>query len=391
MRRSFNYYEFFAGGGMVRAGLGPDWKCKFANDFDSMKAGVYSDNWGDDELTVDDIRNIAAEDLPGRADLAWASFPCQDLSCAGNGMGLGQEHAPLETRSATFWPFVALVRDLKGKRRAPRIVVLENVVGLLTTNGGAAFKAVATALAKLGYKFGAMVIDARHFVPQSRPRVFIVAVAKGIIVPEHIKGSEAKEPWHPETVVRSFNNLPPKVAKNWIWFDPGKAPSLGKKLADVISNGANTQWHTQRETKRLISMMSNAHLERLRKAKRSGRRQIASVLLRMRPSERTNVQRAEISFSEITGCLRTPRGGGSRPRILIVRGPKVSSRLLSPREAATLMGLRKTFKLPPQYGHAFKVIGDGVAVPAVRFLRNRVLEPIVRSTKVQKRRSRIGP
>jgi DNA (cytosine-5)-methyltransferase 1 len=385
----FSYYEFFAGGGMVRAALGSGWTCTFANDFDSMKARVYSENWGDDELTVDDIHDIGTKDLPGRADLAWASFPCQDVSCAGNGMGLGQERAPPKTRSATFWPFVALMRELKQKRRAPKLVVVENVVGLLTTNGGAAFKSVAKALSKLGYRFGAIIIDARYFVPQSRPRVFIVAVAKGVVVPSAIKGSEPKEPWHPESVLKSFRSLPPKVAKNWIWFDLGKAPTLGTKLADVILKDSDSQWHTQRETKRLISLMSDINLEKLRDAKRSGRRQIASLLLRMRPSRRANRQRAEISFSKISGCLRTPRGGGSRPRILVVRGPKVSSRLLSPREAANLMGLRKTFKLPPQYFHAFKVIGDGVAVPAVRFLRNRVLEPIVKATRRSKRRGKI--
>jgi hypothetical protein len=85
-----SYLEFFAGGGMVRAGLGGRWKCQFANDFDPLKVQVYADNWGEAEILEDDIHKVEAEDLGRRVDLAWASFPCQDLSTAGNGLGIGQ-------------------------------------------------------------------------------------------------------------------------------------------------------------------------------------------------------------------------------------------------------------------------------------------------------------
>src|SRR5258708_30671206 len=83
-----SFYEFFCGGGMARAGLGAEWRCLFANDIDAKKALSYSANWGDKALRLADIHKLAAGDLPGRADLAWASFPCQDLSLAGAGAGL---------------------------------------------------------------------------------------------------------------------------------------------------------------------------------------------------------------------------------------------------------------------------------------------------------------
>src|SRR5215831_9731675 len=92
------YYEFFAGGGMARAGLGPGWSCLFANDIDAKKGASYAANWGNAHLSVEDVSNITTEQLPGNADLAWASFPCQDLSLAGDGAGLKGE------RSGTFWP-----------------------------------------------------------------------------------------------------------------------------------------------------------------------------------------------------------------------------------------------------------------------------------------------
>ena len=49
------FYEFFAGGGMARAGLGADWKCLFANDFCKKKAAAYAENWGDHHLVVRDV------------------------------------------------------------------------------------------------------------------------------------------------------------------------------------------------------------------------------------------------------------------------------------------------------------------------------------------------
>ena len=67
----FAFYEFFCGGGMARAGLGPRWRCAFANDFDGEKAKTYVANWGAAELRVADVATLEAHDLPDRADLAW--------------------------------------------------------------------------------------------------------------------------------------------------------------------------------------------------------------------------------------------------------------------------------------------------------------------------------
>ena len=170
--RPLTFYEFFAGGGMARAGLGDSWTCLFANDFDAMKVKTYRDNWGDADILEADVGRLTTRNLPGpRADLAWASFPCQDLSLAGGYRGLGAEGDKAPTRSGTFWPFWALMRQLGREGRAPRAIVLENVYGSLTSRGGRDFAALADALAGEGYKFGALVVNALHFVPQSRPRV----------------------------------------------------------------------------------------------------------------------------------------------------------------------------------------------------------------------------
>ena len=79
-----SFLEFFAGGGMARIGLGAGWRCLLANDFDAMKCAAYRENFGDDDLLEADIASLGLKDLPkARADLAWGSFPCQDLSLAG--------------------------------------------------------------------------------------------------------------------------------------------------------------------------------------------------------------------------------------------------------------------------------------------------------------------
>src|SRR5580698_9211412 len=147
------YYEFFAGGGMARAGLGPAWRCLLANDFDHKKGRIYRKNWGDAELKTKDIGSLTTSEVVGCASLAWASFPCQDLSLAGGGAGLKGD------RSGTFWPFWKLMKGLIDENRAPRLVVLENVCGTLTSHGGKDFATICATLQAGGYSIGALVVD----------------------------------------------------------------------------------------------------------------------------------------------------------------------------------------------------------------------------------------
>lgn len=197
-------------------------------------------------------------------------------------------------------------------------------------------------------------------------------------IPLDIRTEGQKSPWHTDMVVRAWKSLPAKIASKWVWFDPGNVTSSKKRLADSISHTkSDVEWHSKAQTDRLVSLMSDIHRKKLREAKKSKKRMVATLLLRMRPENGTNRQRAEISFNDVAGCIRTPKGGGSRVRILSVKGDDVRTRLLSPREAATLMGLKKSYKLPTGYDAAFKVLGDGVAAPAVAFLKARILEPLL--------------
>lgn len=378
----FSFYEFFAGGGMARAGLGERWECLLANDFDPMKASTYRDNWnGGRELVVGDINSLSAKDMPAPARLAWASFPCQDLSLAGKYEGLGKSQDLVRTRSGTFWAFTRLMKELQTKKSQPDLIVLENVYGILTSNTGEDFRAVCASLCDLGYRYGAMVIDGRHFVPQSRPRVFIVGVRSDIALPRELVAKGPTNPWHPERLTESFNTLKKEHQSPWIWWNLPRPDPREINFIDLIEEEpAGVEWHSSTETKKLISMMSDIHLEKLREAKSSGKRMVGAVYKRTRLNDRgEKVQRAEIRFDSIAGCLRTPAGGSSRQIIVVVEGSRIRSRLLSPREAARLMGLPDHYKLPRNYNDAYHIAGDGVVVPAVRHLSKHILEKILKA------------
>ena len=371
------FYEFFAGGGMARAGLAEHWRCLFANDAAAEKKAAYLARWGAEHFDDRDIRDVQTHDLPEHADLAWASFPCQDLSIAGAGRGIGR-HGDAPTRSGALWPFFRLMAQLREEGRLPKLLVLENVVGLLSSNSGADFKTICEELGSLDYQFGAVVVDAKHFTPQSRPRVFVIAAADSIVVPKSLVKSEPAPDWHSPAVIRARAAFTAELSQRWRWWDLGEVPQLPEAaLLEAIDTGERADWNSQAETDRLLGMMSPNNAARLDKAVQQGGTWIGSLYLRMRPGQGRNVQRAEITFNNTLGCLRTPRGGASRPRIIVIHEGIVRTRLLSPREAACLMGLPSDYPLPQLYQNAFQLLGDGVVVPVVRFLADRLLEPLL--------------
>jgi len=368
-----NFYEFFAGAGMARAGLGSNWTCLFANDFDHKKGMTYQANWGTSgELKVGDIRQIEIADLPGLADLVWGSFPCQDLSLAGGGAGLKGE------RSGTFYPFWEIVNNLIAVGRAPKIIALENVCGALTSHEGKDFTTICDTFVKAGYRHGALVIDAALFVPQSRPRLFFIGVRDDVEIAPNLTSPGPVEPFHTGGLRNAYNLISDEAKKNWIWWNVPTPAHRNTTFADLIEEcPTGVTWHTAAETEQLVGMMSPTNLAKLEAAKRSGRRMVGCVYRRTRVEEKRKVQRAEIRFDDVAGCLRTPSGGSSRQVIVVVDGNHIRSRLISARETARLMGLSDSYKLPKNYNEAYHLTGDGVAVPVVRHLSQYVFEALL--------------
>jgi len=135
--------------------------------------------------------------------------------------------------------------------------------------------------------------------------------------------------------------------------------------------------------------MNPLNLAKVEAAKNSGSRQVGTIYKRTRADgpNGEKMQRAEIRFDDVAGCLRTPAGGSSRQTIMVIEGKRVRSRLLSPREAARLMGLPDTYELPKNYTDAYHLAGDGVAVPVVRFLAEYILEPLLAAAQTVEKKA----
>lgn len=374
------FYEFFAGGGMARLGLGSAWTCLFANDIDAKKCETYGRNWGRAELKQGDVGRLTTSDLPGVADLAWASFPCQDLSVAGTGAGLGGK------RSGTFWSFWGLMEALREERRAPSVVVLENVAGALTSHGGKDFAAIGDVVARTGYRFGALVVDAVHFLPQSRPRLFVIAANRDLPIPTAVVRSSPDPSWSTRSLERAACGLPTHAKSAWIWWSLPLPSPRTAELLDILDDDPNgVAWHSVAETRRLLGLMTPLNRAKVTRAQGERRLTVGAVYRRTRMEKGVRRQRAEIRFDGLAGCLRTGSGGSSRQIIMTVNGERIRSRLLSAREAARLMGLPDDYRMPKNYRDGYHLAGDGVAVPVVRHIGKHILEPLVASRRTAAR------
>ena len=139
------FHEFFAGSGLVSCGLSGEFCSVWANDVSARKAAVYRANFGADAFHLGDVAQVLGSELP-RACLSWASFPCQDLSLAGNIDGI------YSARSGLVWQWMRIMDEMGGD--APRVLCLENVSGLVSAHGGEDYAHLHAALVERGYAVG---------------------------------------------------------------------------------------------------------------------------------------------------------------------------------------------------------------------------------------------
>jgi len=331
-------HEFFAGSGLVAYGLKGQFSPVWSNDISEKKVAVYRSNFESDHLVLDDIKNIHGVDLP-YAHLSWASFPCQDLSLAGSMDGIDAE------RSGLVWEWLRILQEM---RQPPAVLVIENVAGLLSANKGDHYIKLHQALIEFGYKSGAMLIDAVHFVPQSRPRVFVIAVRKDIAVPDYLM--DTKPTWlHNKAAVVLGNILP-----DWIWWKASKPDNRYTVLKDIIDLSIP---YDKDDVLRLIPPKHREKLDSMENVIATGYRRT-----------RNGKQCLELRFDGIAGCLRTPEGGSSKQFVVVKHNGDLRARLLSPREAARLMGVPDSFLLPNAYNDGYKAMGDAVVMPVSSFI-----------------------
>ena len=358
-------FEFFAGGGLAGIGLAEaGFRTLLANDIDPAKARAFRANHPGVPLHEGDIWALTPADLPGTPDLCWASSPCQDVSLAGARGGLEAR------RSGAFWGFWRLMQGLADEGRAPRAIVIENVVGLLTSAGGRDFAAVCQALTEGGYRVGALEMDASLWLPQSRPRLFIVGLRDAA-------APEAAGPglFHSPRLIAAHERLSQAVRANWAWWSLPAPPRRNLDLAAILEPDEAVDWFDDAQTKALLGLAAPLHRARLEAALASGERRVAAAFRRVRTETGAKVQRLELRLDGLAGCLRTPSGGSSRQYVLVCDGGKIRARRLTGRESARLMGLTGTYGLPVSESAALKLMGDAVAVPVVRALAEGLLAP----------------
>ncbi|MCA1777960.1 MAG: DNA cytosine methyltransferase [Xanthomonadaceae bacterium] len=232
---------------------------------------------------------------------------------------------------------------------------------------------------KGGYRVGALVIDAKEFLPQSRPRLFIVGTLQNMTLPDELHAETPHPAWHPRSLIKSVSSMPSDLLEAWVWWQMPMPESRTAHLIDLIEHEPEgVKWHTPQKTEQLLEMMSPLHQRKVQAAQRIGKVVVGTIYRRSRPNGQTkSVQRAEVRFDGTAGCLRTPSGGSSRQTIILIEGKSIQTRLLSPREAARLMGLPETYQLPKRYNDAYHLAGDGLAVPVVDHLARHLLAPIV--------------
>ena len=361
--------EFFAGIGLARMGLErAGFQVSWANDIEPAKWKLYRENFPDPDdqhrFVLGDLGQVGVDEVPRDADIAWGSSPCTDLSLAGSRQGLNAGE------SNAFWQYIRLLDELGDDR--PPVVVLENVVGLATSHGGDDLTAAVRAFNELGYSVDVFTLDARRFVPQSRPRLFLVGVTNPPVDTE-IPHDELRPAWlaqvHADPTLRTHRAELPAVP-------PLLTEGFGTTVETMPPDDARW-WDTDR-TERFLSSLSVIQADRLAVMMRSDRTVYRTAYRRTR----AGVAVWEIRPDDISGCLRTARGGSSKQAVVQVGAGRVRVRWMTPLEYARLMGA-------PDYGidqarpnQVYFAFGDAVAVPVVEWIGRHYLMPALRSSRV---------
>ncbi|OUC16666.1 MAG: DNA (cytosine-5-)-methyltransferase [Alkalinema sp. CACIAM 70d] len=369
--------EYFAGIGLVRLGLEQaGWKVVFANDWALDKFEMYSAFFGEtsQHYRVQDIFSVCYSDIPNTL-LATASFPCSDLSIAGKLKGLRGQY------SRAFWGFTRILRH---QAQRPPLVMLENVMGWLISNGGKDFRATIQELNQLGYACDVYAIDAAHFLPQSRPRVFVIGTYMG------------KQRFAVNSNLASFAQRSPSlrtpaldraiVANQDLQWNFLEVPALPERVTMGLSGLVETfaegddRWWNPTEVERHLKMMSPLNLDYLQRLQALSEYSYCTMYRRVRKGH----QRAELRKDGLAGCLRTIRGGSSRQMLVRAGQGSIKMRLMTVREYARLQGVPDSYPLPYHSNRALTGFGDAVCVPVITWIATNVLNPLVRSMSVHR-------
>ncbi len=232
--------------GLDRAGM----PCAFQVEKDPHCLTVLAKHWPD-VPRFNDVSEFNASTIAVRPDWIVGGFPCQDLSVAGKRAGLAGK------RSGLFHEFMRIVSEL-----APAGVLIENVPGLLSSNGGRDMRVVVDCLAKLGYGWSYRTLDAQYFgVAQRRRRVFIVGHLGGVRRAAEILFESESLPWHPAPRREARKGVAGAITRR---IDRGGVNSEGGDghlVAATLNSGGNNGGFRTEPGEHLIAMEQNQRNE----------------------------------------------------------------------------------------------------------------------------------
>ncbi|MCE5279004.1 MAG: DNA (cytosine-5-)-methyltransferase [Planctomycetaceae bacterium] len=352
--------EFFAGIGLVRLALERQgFRVVFANDIDPNKFEIYRANFAEDDFLLGDIHELSEDQIPD-CELVTASFPCTDLSIAGEMKGLNSGE------SSAFWGLIRILKDMDARR--PQLVLLENVPGFLMSHGGRDFESALLAMNELGYAVDAFFLDAACFVPQSRLRLFVVG--KQAPSGQSVFGLTASA-LRPETLVQ-FMNAHPEIT--WDIHDlpppPAREVSLESILEDLPDD--HPAWWNQERSAYFMNQLSERHLAVADKMIQQRVISFGTAFRRVRNCR----SMAELRTDGVAGCLRTPKGGSGRQILFKAGKGRYQVRLLTARECARLQGVPDSYVVPVPLNQALFGFGDAVCVPAIEWIAKQYLAPL---------------
>ena len=273
--------------------------------------------------------------------------------------------------SSAFWGFVNILK-MQGEA-SPPLIMVENVPGWLSSNNGADFRVAVKALNDVGYACDVFVLDARHFVPQSRERVFLIGA-------KHRPALDQPEALLNRPKSLASNRLREAVAANlnlrWTYIDiPAPPPKMKSGLNGYVESLADDdpRWWTQKEVQRHLEMMAVSHRVRVEEMRQMKRDTCRTFYRRVRQG----IQRSEVRNDDIAGCLRTAVGGSSRQFIVKAGRGQIAMRAMTSREYARLQGVPDWFPITVDENQAINGFGDAVCVLAISWIARHVLTPLV--------------
>lgn len=337
----FTFADLFAGIGGTRLGFErAGGRCVFTSEYDRFCVETYRSNFRPDHQIVGDIREVTASEakihqtVPDH-DVLVAGFPCQPFSIAGVSKknALGDPHGfACKTQGTLFFD---ICKILEVKR--PLAFVLENVRNLKSHDGGRTFGVIVEALRELGYQFEHTVIDAIHWVPQHRERIFIVGFREPTAFSmESIAAPQTRRPMLDSVLHREDGSELPESD-----YTTGSQGKVHKKYT------------------------LSAHLWKYLRDYAAKHREAGNGfgygLVTRKSTARTLSARYYKDGSEIL----VSRGRGRNPR------------RLTPRECARLMGFPDSFRIPVSDTQAYKQFGNSVVVSVVEAVAKAIRPHVI--------------